>query len=89
MFIDCRSAYHSTWDPHVDVVIGLNKQYLTTSEDVIEHVEDLIFVILSKFYKFKMSEDVLGHVVHLIFVVLSKFYKFTMSEDVLGHVMLY
>ncbi|CAG2257658.1 unnamed protein product [Mytilus edulis] len=41
------SGYHSTWDPHVDLVIGLNKQYLTAPEDVIEHVEDLIFVILS------------------------------------------
>ncbi|CAG2212213.1 unnamed protein product [Mytilus edulis] len=41
------SGYLSTWDPHVDLVIGLNKQYLTAPEDVIEHVEDLIFVILS------------------------------------------
>ncbi|KAK3098584.1 hypothetical protein FSP39_020939, partial [Pinctada imbricata] len=52
----CGSPYNNeiwtaydqgNWDPHVDVVVGLHKQFLTTMEDVIEHVEDLIFVILS------------------------------------------
>ncbi|KAL5009734.1 hypothetical protein ScPMuIL_012039 [Solemya velum] len=41
------SAYHSRWDPRVETVIGLNKQPLSNLEDVIEHVEDLIFIILS------------------------------------------
>lgn len=40
------SAYHSSWDPTTDPVIGLTKQYLTSLEDVIEHVEDLVFIIL-------------------------------------------
>ena len=44
----CRSAYHSSWDLTTDPVIGLSKQYLTTLEDVIEHVEDLVFIILGK-----------------------------------------
>ncbi|XP_069133563.1 uncharacterized protein [Argopecten irradians] len=41
------TTYHCGWDPHIDVVVGLNKQYLTTLEDVIEHVEDIMFVILT------------------------------------------
>lgn len=40
------SAYHSSWDPITDPVIGLSKQYLTSLDDVIEHVEDLVFIIL-------------------------------------------
>jgi hypothetical protein len=47
------------------------------SEDVLGHVVHLIFVVLSKFYKFTMSEDVLGHVVDLIFVRHCKFIKLT------------
>ena len=43
-----RSAYHSSWDPTTDPVIGLTKQYLTSLEDVIEHVEDLVFIILGE-----------------------------------------
>lgn len=39
------SAYQS-WDPQTDPVVGINKQYLNTVEDVVEHVEDLVFVIL-------------------------------------------
>lgn len=39
------SAYDS-WDPQVDPVIGINRQYLTSRDDVIEHVEDLVFIIL-------------------------------------------
>ncbi|XP_060076255.1 uncharacterized protein LOC132555891 [Ylistrum balloti] len=41
------TTYHCGWDPHIDVVVGLNKQYLTTLEEVIEHVEDIMFVILT------------------------------------------
>nr|XP_022289585.1 uncharacterized protein LOC111101404 [Crassostrea virginica]XP_022289586.1 uncharacterized protein LOC111101404 [Crassostrea virginica]XP_022290650.1 uncharacterized protein LOC111102275 [Crassostrea virginica]XP_022290652.1 uncharacterized protein LOC111102275 [Crassostrea virginica] len=41
------SAHHSQWDLQNDVVIGLNKQYLTTPQEVTEHVEDLIFIIIS------------------------------------------
>lgn len=44
----CRSAHHSQWDLQNDVVIGLNKQYLTTPEEVTEHVEDLIFIIIGE-----------------------------------------
>lgn len=46
--IICRSAHHSQWDLQNDVVIGLNKQYLTTPEEVTEHVEDLIFIIIGE-----------------------------------------
>ncbi|KAK3580495.1 hypothetical protein CHS0354_001094 [Potamilus streckersoni] len=35
-----------TWDPNADIVIGLNKQYLASLEEVIEHVEDIVFIIL-------------------------------------------
>lgn len=41
-----RPVYQSAWDPKVDPVVGINKQYLTSLDDVIEHVEDLVFIIL-------------------------------------------
>ncbi|KAL4232720.1 hypothetical protein ACF0H5_007408 [Mactra antiquata] len=43
---DMRPCYHNVWDPQVDTVVGINKQYLSMLEDVIEHVEDLVFLIL-------------------------------------------
>jgi hypothetical protein len=44
-----RSVYQ-TWDPQVDPVVVINKQYLTSRDDVIEHVEDLVFIILGRYF---------------------------------------
>lgn len=50
LFILLRSVYSSKWDPQVDLVVGINKQYLKYPEDALEHIEDLIFAILSEYW---------------------------------------
>lgn len=39
-------VYSNAWDPKLKAVIGINRQYLTTREDIIDHVETLVFLIL-------------------------------------------
>lgn len=43
-----RYAYSGEWDPTHEVVIGLTKQVLHDVDNVIEHIEDLVFIILSE-----------------------------------------
>ncbi|XP_041353896.1 uncharacterized protein LOC121371803 isoform X2 [Gigantopelta aegis] len=39
--------YHRGWDPAVDIVVGLDRQYLSTVSDILDHMEELILIILS------------------------------------------
>ncbi|KAL8599016.1 hypothetical protein ACOMHN_006825 [Nucella lapillus] len=41
------SDAYSSWSPALDVVVGLNKEYLQTVEDILENILDLIFIVLS------------------------------------------
>ena len=42
------SENYGNWGSAVDVVVGLNKEYLLTVEDILENVLDLIFIVLSE-----------------------------------------
>ncbi|KAK6171501.1 hypothetical protein SNE40_019678 [Patella caerulea] len=37
---------NSAWDPSLERVIGLNRQYLTTLKDVLDNIEQLLFIML-------------------------------------------
>ncbi|KAK0057841.1 hypothetical protein Bpfe_012797 [Biomphalaria pfeifferi] len=46
---DCESPWHQPekiWNPLTELVVGLNKEYLTTKEEVLDDLKELVFDIL-------------------------------------------